>query len=358
MSEIPMYVVIMAGGRGARFWPCSRKDRPKQLLDILSDRTMIQETLDRVRDLVPIERILIVTTTEQASLVREQVPNVPAVNIIREPSGRNTAACICLAAGRIERYAPGACMCVLPADHCIADQDGFRAIVRQAADVAVSTDKLVTIGIVPRGPETGYGYMFCEAAQQGSAACRVLRFHEKPDREQALKYIARGDCLWNSGIFVWKASTVLREIKMHVPDIFEALAPVADAWGTERIEDEIEQAYASVRSISIDSGVLEKTSSVLAVRGDFGWNDVGSWSAVFDTCAGDDNNNVVRGDVYTVDARRCLVHSTGKTVAVVGLDDVVIVETSDALLVCRRDRCQDVRAVVEQLEKQGRTELL
>jgi mannose-1-phosphate guanylyltransferase len=186
----------------------------------------------------------------------------------------------------------------------------------------------------------------------------VLNFHEKPDREQALQYIAGGDCLWNSGIFVWKASAVLRERQEHAPDIFEALLPVADAWGTGRFKKEIEQAYAAVRSISIDSGVLERAACVFCIRGDFGWNDIGSWGAVYDACDQDDNHNVVRGDVYTVDSTRCLVQATGKTVAVVGLDNVVIVETADALLVCRRDRCQDVRAVVEQLEKQGRTELL
>jgi len=358
VSEIPMYAVIMAGGRGTRFWPRSRKTEPKQLLDILSDRTMIQETFDRVCVCVPVERILIVTTREQASCIREQVPQVPVDNIISEPSGRNTAACICLAAGRIQREDPDACMWVLPADHCIADSDCFRTIVGQAADVAVSTNELVTIGIVPRGPETAYGYMLCEPAQPGSKACRVLQFHEKPEREQALRYIASGDCLWNSGIFVWKASAVLREIKNHVPDIYAALLPVVDAWGRECFEDEIERAYASVRSIAIDSAVLEKADCVLAIRGDFGWSDVGSWSAVYDVAIRDDNQNVLRGDVYTADARGCLVHATGKTIAVVGLDDVVIVETSDALLVCRRDRSQDVRAIVEQLEKQGRTELL
>lgn len=358
MSEVPMYVVIMAGGRGTRFWPRSRAAEPKQLLTILSDRTMLQETLDRVSGLVPVERILIVTTRDQAERIREQVPQVPPGNIISEPCGRNTAACICLAAGRIQREDPDACMCVLPADHCIADQNRFRVCVQQAADIAVDTNGLVAIGIVPLTPETGYGYMRCESAQAGSMACRVLHFHEKPDHEQAMRYIADGDCLWNSGMFVWKASAVLRDIKTHLPDIYAALLPVAEAWGTERFGDELNRAYASLRSISIDSGVLEKAVCVLAIRGDFGWSDVGSWAAVYDVSARDENHNVVRGDVYTLDSRRCLVQAAGKTIAVVGLDDVVIVETSDALLVCRRDRSQDVRALVEQLEKQGRTELL
>jgi mannose-1-phosphate guanylyltransferase len=353
-----MYVVIMAGGRGTRFWPRSRAAEPKQLLNILSDRTMLQETLDRISGLVPVERVLIVTTREQAERIREQLPQVPAANIIIEPSGRNTAACICLAAGRIQREDPDACMCVLPADHCIADQNRFRVCVQQAADIAVDTNGLVAIGIVPLAPETGYGYMHCEPAQPDSRGCRVLHFHEKPAREQALRYIDNGDYLWNSGMFVWKASAILREIKIHLPDIYASLLPVAEAWGAERFCDELDRAYASLRSISIDSGVLEKAACVLAIRGEFGWSDVGSWSAVYDICTKDDSQNVLRGDVYTVDARRCLVQSSGKTVAVVGLDDVVIVETADALLVCRRDRAQDVRTLVEQLEKQGRMELL
>jgi mannose-1-phosphate guanylyltransferase len=353
-----MYVVIMAGGKGTRFWPRSRAAEPKQLLNILSDRTMLQETLERASDLVPAERILIVTTREQAGRIREQAPQVPASNIISEPCGRNTAACICLAAGRIQREDPDACMCVLPADHCIADQSRFRVCVQQAADIAVDKNGLVAIGIVPLAPETGYGYMRCEPVQPDSVVCRVLHFHEKPAREQALRYIASGDCLWNSGMFVWKASAILREINIHLPDIYAALLPVADAWGTEHFGGELDRAYASLRSISIDSGVLEKAACVLGIRGDFGWNDVGSWSAVYDICAKDDNQNVLRGDVYAVDVRRCLVQSSGKTVAVVGLEDVVIVETADALLVCRRDRTQDVRTLVAQLERQGRTELL
>lgn len=358
MSEAGMYVVIMAGGSGTRFWPRSRKAEPKQLLTIVSNRTMLQTTVDRVRDSLPAERILIVTTRHQAGRIREQVPQVPEANIISEPAGRNTAACICLAAGLIAREDPDACMCVLPADHCIADQNRFEISVQQAVNVAADTNALVAIGIVPRGPETGYGYMRCEREQPGSTACRVLRFHEKPDKEQAREYIASGDYLWNSGMFVWRASAVLREIKLHLPDMHADLLPVAEAWGTDCFEEELDRAYASIRSVSIDTGVLEKAACVLAVKGDFGWNDVGSWAAVYDVCSKDDNDNVLSGDVYTFDARRCLVQAADKTIAVVGLDDVVVVETGDALLVCRRERSQDVRTLVKQLEKQGRSELV
>jgi len=358
MSEERTYIVIMAGGRGTRFWPRSRAEEPKQLLDILGGRTMLQETCARVSGFVPDERLLVVTGSPHAAPVREQLPWLPPGNIISEPVGRDTAACICLAATRIQREDPGAVMCVLPADHHIADAERFRAVLRMACAAARAGEALVTIGIVPRGPETGYGYIQYDRGSEKDGVFRVRRFHEKPGLEDAQRYIAGSDCVWNSGMFAWKNSVIMQELADRLPDIHGAVLPVAEAWGTARIDAAIADAYACVPSISIDRGVLEKADTVCMVRGDFGWNDIGSWSAVYDTCPKDACGNVLQGDVYTCNARGCLVQTAGTTVAVVGLDDVVVVQTGDALLVCRRDCCQDVRKIVEQLDKQGRSELL
>jgi mannose-1-phosphate guanylyltransferase len=353
-----MFAVIMAGGRGTRFWPRSRGAHPKQLLDLTGPQTMLQQTVARIEPIVRRERILIVTGAEQAAQVRRQIPHIPPDNIIIEPAGRNTAPCICLAATRVYRHDPDEIMIVLPADHYIGSPEAFKACLAQAAAAASLTSALVTIGVKPASPETGYGYIQYDPACRHGSACRVKSFHEKPGLEQARQYLSGGNFLWNSGMFLWKASVILDAVKAHLPAMHELLFPLHELWGTRMIDAAIADAYESVEPVSIDYGVMEKAAEVYTVVGDFGWNDIGSWSAMYDVSPKDGTGNALRGDVIALDSGNCLVYSPKKLTAIVGLEDIVIVDTPDALLVMPRSRAQDVKSIVDELEKKGRKELL
>jgi mannose-1-phosphate guanylyltransferase len=351
----------MAGGKGSRFWPRSRAALPKQLLDIVSDRTLIQQTVERITGLVPAGRILIVTGREQAGAIYQQRPEIPRENILIEPVGRNTAPCICLAALWVEKKEPGATMAVLPADHYIGIPQAFCRSLESAREAAGQLDALVTIGIAPRSPETGYGYIQCgkeTGTYKGQAAYQVQQFHEKPSLEKAREFLAQGNFLWNSGMFIWRAATILAEIKTCLPEMYGTLAEVAPHLGTAQAQQAIDAAYQKIEGISIDYGVMEKSSRVAILKGDFGWSDVGSWSAIYDISEKDAQGNVMHGDVVAVDARGSLVYSPKKLTAIVGLDNVVIVETEDALLVCAKDKSQDVKKVVDELERQGKKKYL
>jgi mannose-1-phosphate guanylyltransferase len=351
----------MAGGKGSRFWPRSRAALPKQLLDIVSDRTLIQQSVERIAGLVPFERIIIVTGREHAEAIYQQLPEIPRENILIEPIGRNTAPCICLAALWVEKKEPGATMAVLPADHYIGNPQAFCRCLESAREAAQQLDALVTIGITPRSPETGYGYIQCgkeTGTYKGQAAYRVQQFHEKPGLEKAREFLAQGNFLWNSGMFIWRAATILAEIKACLPEMYAVLAEVSPQLGTAQAQQAIDASYQNIEGISIDYGVMEKSSRVAILKGDFGWSDVGSWSAIYDISEKDAQGNVMHGDVIAVDARGSLVYSPKKLTAVVGLDNVVIVETEDALLVCAKDKSQDVKKVVDILEQRGKKEYL
>jgi mannose-1-phosphate guanylyltransferase len=356
-----MFAVIMAGGKGARFWPRSREKMPKHLLDIQGERTIIRETVDRIRPLVPPERTLIVTGRSHAAELIRQLPEIPAENILIEPVGRNTAPCIGLAALHIQKRVPDAVMLVLPSDHRIGNEAEFLRVLEAAGKIAAEGNPLLTIGIRPTGPETGYGYI-----EQGDPfpdggngeICRVRSIREKPHLEQAREFLHRGGFLWNSGMFVWKASTILSAIKRFLPELHEGLMQIREALGTEREEQVVGDIYAGLKAVSIDYGVMEKAEDVLVVPGDFDWSDLGSWDALWEVSGKDGNGNVARGDFVGIDAGDCLVHSPGKLVALVGIRDLLVVETDDALLICRRGRSQDVRKVVEILERKGLKEYL
>ncbi|MBN2437919.1 MAG: mannose-1-phosphate guanylyltransferase [Deltaproteobacteria bacterium] len=356
-----MFAVIMAGGKGARFWPRSREKMPKHLLDILDERTIIRETVDRIRPLVPPERILIVTGRNHAAELIRQLPEIPAENIIIEPVGRNTAPCIGLAALHVRKRVPDAVMLVLPSDHRIGDQNAFRRVLAAAAQAASEGNSLVTIGIRPTGPETGYGYI-----EQGdpmpncgdARTCGVRSIHEKPPLEQAKAFLKRGGFSWNSGMFVWKASAILKAIKQFLPELHEGLMQIREALGTDREEEVVGKVYSAQKAVSIDCGVMEKAEDVLVVPGDFCWSDLGSWDALWEVSGKDKNGNAVRGPFIGIDAGDSLVHSPGKLVALVGVRDLIVVETDDALLICRRGRSQDVRKVVENLGEKGLKEYL
>ena len=356
-----MYCVIMAGGKGSRFWPRSRSALPKQLLDIFSDKTMLQETVQRIGGLVPAERIVIVTGREHAEAIYQQLSEIPRENILIEPIGRNTAPCICLAALWVEKKDPGAVMAVLPADHYIGNPQAFCRCLESAIDAALQLDALVTVGITPRSPETGYGYIqYGEetGAYKGLAVYRVQQFHEKPVLAKAREFLAQGNFLWNSGMFIWKAATILEEIKACLPEMYGTLAAVVPDLGTAQEQQAVDAAYQAIEGISIDYGVMEKSARAVILKGDFGWSDVGSWSAIYDISGKDAQENVVSGDVIAVDARGSLIYSPKKLTAIVGLDNIVVVETEDALLVCARDKAQDVKKVVDILEQQGKKKYL
>jgi mannose-1-phosphate guanylyltransferase len=356
-----MFAVIMAGGKGSRFWPRSREKMPKHLLDIQGERTIIRETVDRIRPLVPPERTLIVTGRSQAAELIRRLPEIPAENILIEPVGRNTALCIGLAALHIQKRVPDAVMLVLPSDHRIGDENAFRRALAAAGRAASGGDALVTIGIRPTGPETGYGYIEqgnLFTTGEGEKIYRVRSIREKPPLEQAKDFLRQGRFLWNSGMFVWKASTILEAIRCYLPELHTGLVQIREALGTEREEEIVGEVYSTQKAVSIDYGVMEKAEDVLVIPGDFGWSDLGSWDALWEVSGKDENGNAVRGSFIGIDAGNSLVHSPGKLVALVGVRDLLVVETDDALLICRRGRSQDVRKVVETLEKNDKKEYL
>lgn len=355
-----MHAVIMAGGRGTRFWPRSRSTTPKQLLDIIGEKTMIQQTVERILPVMNKENIHIVTNIEQVETLKKQLPDINDRNIIAEPFGRNTAPCICLAAAKITKNDPDAVMAVLPADHYMGDNKGFCDCISRAGQVALESSALVTIGITPDRPETGYGYIEFdeESMSTSNHAYSVISYHEKPDINKARDYLAKGNYLWNSGMFVWKVETILKNIERFLPETYKEITNISDCFDKPDFDIFLKQAYEKIESISIDYGVLEKADSVLTIKGDFGWNDIGSWAAIHDISEKDKDNNVLIGDIISIDSSDTLVYNKNKLTAIVGIKDVYVVETDDALLICSKDKVQDVRKVVDELEKKGKFKYL
>ncbi|HEY6838433.1 MAG TPA: mannose-1-phosphate guanylyltransferase [Geobacteraceae bacterium] len=358
-----MYVVILAGGSGTRFWPLSRKKTPKQLMSVFGGKSMLQRTVERVLPLKP-KRIIVVTNAAQARETGEQLDCFKPfhIDIIEEPVGRNTAPAIGLAASIIASHDPTGVMVVLPADHYIADEEGFRATVSQGREPAAN-GYLVTLGICPVRPETGYGYIEAEEEWRGAGPYPVKRFVEKPPLEKAVEFLAAGNFYWNSGMFLWRADVILDQILAHLPELAASLASLtfsSDIWEPEDLQPQIDTIYRGIKGESIDFGVMEKADNVMVIPADFGWSDVGSWSALPEVLEGDDAGNVVMAahDQVAIDAAGCLVHGGGKLVALVGVRDLVVVETGDALLVCHRERAQEVKQVVGELERRGLKEYL
>lgn len=347
------YAVIMAGGIGSRFWPRSRKAHPKQFINVFGDATLIQNTVARIRDLIPPERILVVTNSDYVDLVRDQLPGVPSENILAEPIGRNTAPCIQYAALKVHARDPDATMVVLPADHVIRNVAKFHDVLRTALDKAQDAGTLVTIGIRPTHPETGYGYIQFEGSidvdDDAPQAHRVKTFAEKPDLATAERFVDSGDFLWNSGMFIWRTDSILNEIERHLPEVHDAFEPLGDAIGTDDEQAAVERSYKKTPSISIDYGVMERSAHVFVVPSSFGWSDVGDWRAVYENATKDNHGNAVQGNVILHDASRSLVHADERLVVLVGIHDAVVVDTPDALLVGHRESMQHVKNVVEYL---------
>jgi mannose-1-phosphate guanylyltransferase len=356
MKQPDLYAVVMAGGIGSRFWPRSRERSPKQVLEIIGSGSMIFNTVMRIRSVIPPERIFVVTHKLHRDIIHQQVPFLPAENLLTEPLGRNTAPCIGLAAQWINQRNPDAVMIVLPADHIIRDEKEFLNVLRRSASVAHDSDALVTIGIKPDHPETGYGYIQFEDAEDrnpyaSDGIYRVKTFAEKPNLETAEKFLKSGDFLWNSGMFIWKVCTILKEIEHHLPELSEQLTKLKTFIGTEGYQTALERAYGVIRGISIDYGVMEKAKNVFVALGDFGWSDVGSWDEVARLTPRDGDNNAIRGVVISKDSPGNYIDAGNKVVAAIGVEDMIIVTTDDAVLICKKGRSQDVKEIVDYLRR-------
>jgi mannose-1-phosphate guanylyltransferase len=345
-----LYAIIMAGGIGARFWPRSKKKSPKQLLKIIGENTMIQETFRRLNELVSKENILIVSNESQRPGIVEQLPEIPSENIIVEPFGRNTAACIGLASVIIKQRSPDAVTFVMPADHIIKDSESFINTLKIAAQYSYQNQALVTIGIQPTKPETGYGYIQIDEDSGKNNVFKVLTFAEKPNYDTAVNFIKSGDFLWNSGMFIWKIDTILNEIKRFMPDLYEGLNQIEDRINDPDFPNILSNIYGQLRSISIDYGIMEKSDNVFLVKGQFSWSDVGSWEAVYELSDKDQDGNVKVGTVYTDMAMDSYIYSPDKFTAVIGLDNVIVINSNNALLICKRDKAQDVKNIIDYLK--------
>ena len=353
-----LFAIIMAGGSGTRFWPKSRRDRPKQLLRLHGDATMLQQTVARIAPLVPLDRVLIVTGADQAEATRAQLPDLPAENVIAEPCPRDTAPCVGLAAQIVARRDPNATMIVMPADHVIRPDLSFLTTVKAALTVIeADPSSLVTFGVKPNRPETGYGYIERGELLQtidGVAAHRVVQFREKPDRQTAERFLQSGAFAWNSGIFIWRARTILDEIQRHRPQLAEALDRVGAAWDTPDWAEILNREFPRMERTPIDRAVMEKAANVKVLEVLYDWNDVGDWRALQALIAPDVAGNTVQGNVLASETTNSIIVSDdGGLIATLGLDDVVIVQSGNATLVARKDQLDKLKALVESLGERG-----
>jgi mannose-1-phosphate guanylyltransferase len=358
-----LYVVIMAGGSGTRFWPLSRQKSPKQLQAIVGETPLIRATVERFDGLVRPDNIYIITGPGQDEPTRRMLPGVKPGNVIAEPEGRDTAAAIALGAALLLKRDPEAMMAVVPADHLIQPRDAFQAAISAAADVAARTDYLVLFGIRPTFPATGLGYIHfgdqLEQAAGGRSVRKVRGFTEKPDERTARDYLQSGEYHWNSGIFVWRAARIMREIAALLPGHGAAFEKIGAALGTPAEAKVMAEEYAKLKKISIDYAVLEKASDVAVIEAGYQWDDVGSWLALARHGKKDPAGNVVVGDALAIGSTGCIIHSSGKRlVAALDLTNMLVVDTDDVVLICPKNRDQDIKRLVEELRKQGRTELL
>ena len=351
--------LIMAGGRGERFWPKSRKNMPKQFLSLTDDgKTMIQLTVERISSVVDMEDIYIATNKDYKELVRSQLPGIPEKNILCEPVGRNTAPCIGLGAVHMAKKYDDAIMLVLPSDHLIKFNKMFLSVLKDSCDVAEKDRNLVTIGITPAYAETGYGYIKFDSHVMEGRAYKVDRFVEKPSLEVAKEYLETEEYLWNSGMFVWKLSSILYNLERFMPETFAGLRRIQASIGTPEEEEVLHKEFAQFQSQSIDYGIMEKAENIYTVPGTFGWDDVGSWLAVERIRKSNEMGNVVSGNIITVGTHNCIIQGEKKLIAAVGLEDLIIVDTEDATLICAKDSTADIKKVLENLKICNRDEYI
>jgi mannose-1-phosphate guanylyltransferase len=356
-----VYAVILAGGKGRRFWPLSRSARPKQYLDITGEGSMLSLTYRRVTEFIPPERLLLLTLEEQMPLVRDALPQLPKENIFAEPVGRNTAPSLAVAAEMVRQRGGDVPMLCCPADHLIRDVGAFGALAKAAAVVADAGDFLVTFGIKPDRPATGYGYIEAGDAieeRDGKSFLAVKRFHEKPDVQRAEEYVRSGNFYWNSGIFLWRPSVFLSAWSRYLPEGAGPLQRLAGALQTGGGGDVIREEYSNMPSISVDYGILEKTDNVLVTPADFDWSDVGSWDALFDILRSDGAGNVSLGEIEVLGSRGNLFYNPGGVTAAIGIEDIVLVANGTTILVCKRGESERVKELMHSIESKGKEELL
>lgn len=354
-------VVIMAGGKGERFWPKSRTNLPKQFLILTDDgKSMIQKTVERVGELVGMEDIYIVTNEMYVDLVREHLPDLPPENIILEPVAKNTAPCIGLAAVHISEKNPDSKMIVLPSDHLIKFTDMFIDTLKMAINAVEKGDSLATIGITPNYPETGYGYINFQKSKDfdGKNIYEVLEFVEKPDLEKAKEYLNSGNYLWNSGMFVWKVSTILKNFEKYLPEVYNGLKTIEKSIGKDEYPEVLRREFSNMPSESIDYGIMEKAQNIFVVPGNFGWDDVGSWLSLERINRTDQNGNIITGNVVSIKTKNTIIQGTEKLIATVGIEDLIIIDTEDAVLICNKSNTQEVKEVINNLKICNRTKYL
>ncbi len=370
-NAIDFRPVILAGGSGTRFWPRSRRARAKQVLALDGERSMIQQTVERLKPLASLEKTWVITNEYLAHEIADQLTGVPAEQIIQEPVARNTAPACGLAAFLIERQNPSAILGVFPSDHVIADEPRFLKALQKGINVAASGETMVVLGIEPTRPETGYGYIETGDYTEDESALHVRRFTEKPNLNRAQDFVAAGNYYWNSGMFLWSARTLAKAVREHLPETAPLLEEIAAAYGTPKFEEVFHELYPKCENISVDYAVLEPRSAkgehlsnLFCLPAEFSWNDLGSWASLFEyqietRLRGDGDGNVAETDGHlTIDAGNNYIYSPKKFVALVGVENLVIVDTEDALLIAHRDHSQDVGKVVKELGLLGRDELI
>ncbi len=361
MQMEKIYTLIMAGGSGTRFWPRSRFAKPKQYLNMFGDESLLQSTLERFKTFTETENIFIVSSKSQADALESQATELPKENLIYEPVGKNTLPCIGLAAMFAEKDNPDGIMVVSPSDHLIRDHVTFRDTVKAAAKIADEKNGIVTIGIPPNYPATGYGYVKTAediTSNERIKQFKVKRFVEKPNLENAKKYLDDGGYYWNSGLFIFKVSVFLEAVKEFAPDLYKDLQRIQQDIGKPSFNQTLDTIYRAVESISVDYGIMEHAKNIYLVEGNFDWNDLGSWESVYLEEKKDEKGNAAKGEAVFLDSSNSYVYSEDEIVALVGLDDVVVVRDGNATLVCKRDKVQDVKKIVEQLKSENKNQFL
>ncbi|NOT92067.1 mannose-1-phosphate guanylyltransferase [Ferruginibacter sp.] len=348
------YVAIMAGGIGSRFWPMSRTDFPKQFLDILNTgRTLIQGTYDRFAKFIPAENIYVVTSDQYKNIVAEQLPEIPVQNILCEPSRKNTAPCVAYISHKLLQLNPNANLICAPADHIILEPENFKKVCVDALHFTASVEALVTLGIKPTHPNTGYGYIQYEPQAVSENVYKVKTFTEKPDLELAKTFLASGDFLWNAGIFVWQVKNIVAAFEKLLPELNELFEAEKTTFNTATEQEAIDRIYPQCVNISIDYGIMEKADNVYIIPSSFGWSDLGTWGSAYDNLAKDYLENAVAGDnVVVIDATKNMVHADNKKLVLLqGLDDFIVVDTKDVLMICKKDKEQEIKEYVAEIKR-------
>jgi mannose-1-phosphate guanylyltransferase len=348
------YVAIMAGGIGSRFWPVSRTNYPKQFLDILgTGKTLIQWTFERYEKFIPTENIFVITSVEYVELVKQQLPNIPVENILAEPSRKNTAPCIAYITYKLAQKNKDACLVCAPADHLILDTDTFMQVTNSALQFAANIKSIVTIGIKPNHPNTGYGYIQYEQLAVAESVHKVKTFTEKPNLELAKTFLESGDFLWNGGIFVFDVNSMLIAFEKYLPELHEIFVTETQNWNTPNEQSAIDRIYPQCTSISIDNGIMEKADNVYVIPADFGWSDLGTWNSAYDNLEKDYYGNAATGkNVMVIDAENCMIHAPNDKLHVLqGLKDYIVIDTKDVLLICKKEKEQEIKEYVAEVKR-------